>query len=176
MINSIHTNLQKKNHQVGFSLLEILIAIVIVSLGLLGIVQMQVSNIQFINNAKQRSEAIQLTNDIIDRMRANVAETVNGSYNIGFGGALKAPTNCTSATANCNPATLAAYDLASWLCQLGGYNANTNCTSLGLTGHLPSGQGRISYDSSTDTTTVGVRWTDLTDKSKNKSITVNVRL
>ena len=162
--------------QKGFSLLEVLISVVVVSIGLLGVIKMQINNLKFINDSKIRSQAIQLSSDILDRMRANAERVAAGDYDVNFGVAPTSSTQCTDSMANCNPSILANYDLSSWLCQLGSFNSDSSCVYLGILGNLPGGQGSINYDTSTGTTTVGVRWFDQTQKSNYASVSVSTRL
>lgn len=55
----------------GFSLLEVLVALVILSVGLLGLAALQARSLQFNQDAYVRTQATLLAYDIIDRMRAN---------------------------------------------------------------------------------------------------------
>ena len=66
--------------QQGFSLIEILIAIIVLSIGLLGLAGLQLSSLRNSNSAYARSQAVVLTNDIIDRMRANIVGFNQGRY------------------------------------------------------------------------------------------------
>jgi type IV pilus assembly protein PilV len=60
-------------YQTGFTLVEVMVAIVILSFGLLGVAGMMVKGIQFTHSAQQRSVATLLAYDMIDRMRSNQA-------------------------------------------------------------------------------------------------------
>jgi len=78
--------------QVGVSLIEVLVTLVILSIGLLGIAGMQVMSVKNTQVAAQRSIATQQAYDIAERMRANMGRlttlnppgppggAVNGSY------------------------------------------------------------------------------------------------
>jgi type IV pilus assembly protein PilV len=70
--------------QAGFSLLEVLITMLIVSFGLLGIAGIVVTSLKNTQGSYARSQASLLANDIIDRMRANraVAEASPSPYNL----------------------------------------------------------------------------------------------
>jgi type IV pilus assembly protein PilV len=68
--------------QSGFSLIEILIAIVIASIGLLGLASMQATGLKNNQSAYQRSQATVLAYDYADRMRANISSI--SSYLSGF--------------------------------------------------------------------------------------------
>lgn len=76
MLKQCHT-------QRGFSLIEALIAIVLVSIGLLGMAGMQMTGLRNNQTAYYRSQATILSNDILDRIRANRA--VMASYAVGMG-------------------------------------------------------------------------------------------
>lgn len=65
----------------GFSLLEAMVAILVVSIGLLGLAALQANALSFNSIAYQRSQATNLVYDIIDRMRVNIAAARSGRYN-----------------------------------------------------------------------------------------------
>ena len=97
----------------GFTLLEVLIAIVVVAFGLLGLAGLQVFALKNNQSASMRVAATNLTTDIIDRMKANYIGVINNQYN--------KPTtdlyttvvgNC--ATSGCVPDDLARNDLREW--------------------------------------------------------------
>lgn len=66
--------------QRGFSLLEILVAIIVLSIGLLGLAGLQVSGMKANQGAYLRTQANALAYDIIERMRANVTPAITGAY------------------------------------------------------------------------------------------------
>lgn len=68
----------KHNHiqgQQGFTLLEVLIALLILSIGLLGLAALQTTSLRANQMASMRTTATQLAYDISDRMRANPGRT-----------------------------------------------------------------------------------------------------
>jgi type IV pilus assembly protein PilV len=73
--------------QQGTTLLEVLIAIIVVALGLLGFAGLQVASLKSNNTAYYRSQATMLAYDVIDRMRVNRAAAIAGNYNIAYGAA-----------------------------------------------------------------------------------------
>ena len=103
------------NQQKGFTLIEVLIAFVILSVGLLGIVNLQAMSKTFTHQAMQRTMAVSLADAIVERIRVNPAglAVYTGSATVGGGtkGAEPAP-NCT--TAICSSAQLATHDLWEW--------------------------------------------------------------
>lgn len=59
-------------NQRGFSLLEILITLILTTVGILGVVAMQSRSIQYTQDAVERNTAIMLSEQLIGVMRANV--------------------------------------------------------------------------------------------------------
>lgn len=112
--------------QKGFSLLEVLITILIVSFGLLGMAALIISGARSNNIAHYRSVASKQTEDIADRMRANRAGLIAGAYD-----ALAAttPDSVDCVTNACSETQIATYDHAQW---------NTANAQL-----LPGGLGRV---------------------------------
>lgn len=105
----------KNNQQNGFTLIEVLIAFVILSVGLLGIVNLQAMSKTFTHQAVQRSIAVNLADSIIERIRVNPTALLTYTGSATAGGATKgaepAP-NCS--TAVCNNTQLAIHDLWEW--------------------------------------------------------------
>jgi type IV pilus assembly protein PilV len=68
--------------QSGFTLVEVLVAVVVLAVGLLGLAGLQVTSVRFNNSAYLRSQATNLAYDIADRIRANrsVALASPGAY------------------------------------------------------------------------------------------------
>lgn len=61
----------QQQSQRGFTLVEILVTLVLVSVGLLGVAALQLTTLRGNQEAYVRSQASVLANDILDRMRAN---------------------------------------------------------------------------------------------------------
>jgi len=103
--------------QSGFSLVEALVALLVLSIGLLGIAGLFVESVRNSRTALLRTQAINLVGDMADRIRANA--TARDAYDIDNYGGEPAERNCapapTAAGANCSMATLAEDDLARWV-------------------------------------------------------------
>lgn len=85
--------------QRGASLIEVLVTILILSIGLLGIAGLQ-SRLQMSEmEAYQRSQALILLGDMANRMAANRKQTVDGDYVTGTSNPLGVGT-CTTSTAS----------------------------------------------------------------------------
>jgi type IV pilus assembly protein PilV len=111
--------------QTGLNLLEVLIATLVLSVGLLGLAGLQVSSLKTAQNASLKQEATFLLYDLLERMRSNRQAVLAGSYIKTTNCNQLPPTSCTAAT--CSPAQQAAYDVYTVLCK-------------GDSNHLPSGQ------------------------------------
>lgn len=120
--------------QCGATLIEVLVAIVILSIGLLGLAGLQATSVQGNYGAFYRSQATILAADITDRMRANRKAAIAGNYNLSE---LKSAYTTTS--------TRADKDLNEWLIQVA---------------KLPAGKARIERDSSTALVTITINWDD----------------
>jgi type IV pilus assembly protein PilV len=59
------------NQEAGIALIEVLVAVLVLAIGLLGMAAMQVQSSQMTNGAEQRTQAILLTADMMERIRAN---------------------------------------------------------------------------------------------------------
>ncbi|QIT56615.1 type IV pilus modification protein PilV [Aquisalimonas sp. 2447] len=94
--------------QRGYSLLEILIAVLVLSIGLLGLAGLQTTSLQSNQSAAQVSQATFLAQDILDRMRANPGAARQGNYDIGFG----------TSSSDMGNSPLARADLREWLQQM----------------------------------------------------------
>lgn len=99
----------------GAGLIEIMIAMLIFTVGVLSLATMQVASKRSIYEAGQRSVATSLARDISERMRSNPAQldayVVN---NIGDEGSLLSAPDPNCVNSSCTPAQLATYDLADW--------------------------------------------------------------
>ncbi|MBA1146523.1 type IV pilus modification protein PilV [Ectothiorhodospiraceae bacterium WFHF3C12] len=153
----------------GFTLIEVLVALLVLSLGLLGLAAMQAQGLRFNQSAYLRSQATYMAYDIIDRMRANREAAINGDYDWAMGTEPDSNQTCNS---TCTPAQLADFDLNTWQCTLGNWNDDTECQNLGITGVLPGGQGAIERNGNEFTVTI--RWNDRDDNVQDLSINTEI--
>jgi len=72
----------RKKKIVGFTLLEVLIAVLILSIGFLGSAALQMNALKNNQSAIQRSQAAMLAYFMMDEMRANKNIAINGNYNL----------------------------------------------------------------------------------------------
>lgn len=71
----------------GFTLIEALVALLTLSIGLLGVAGLQLLGLKANFSAGSRTQATYLAYDIADRMRANRTDALAGNYNIALGAA-----------------------------------------------------------------------------------------
>jgi type IV pilus assembly protein PilV len=64
----------------GFTLVEVLVAMVVLAIGLIGVAGIQAAAVKYTKGAEGRSYAAQLAYDITDRMKASRGSVVNGGY------------------------------------------------------------------------------------------------
>ncbi len=86
------SNIPSKPAQAGFTMLEVLVAMVILSIGLLGLAGLQATGLQANHSAYLRSQAAFLAYDILDIMRANREGARGGDYDIALNASLSAST------------------------------------------------------------------------------------
>ena len=91
----------------GFSLVEVLIALVIMSVGMLGIAGLYVQSLQAGRTSMFRHQAVSLAGDVADRIRANP------SAGIAYAG-IGANNNCVAANIDCDVVGMAANDIWVW--------------------------------------------------------------
>lgn len=138
-----------KRPPAGFTLLEVLIAVLVLSVGLLGLAGLQATGMKTNHSAYMRSQAVAYGYDIIDRMRANRLSALSGGYNIALGAGAPAGTS------------IAQTDLREW-------------KSL-IAGQLPVGDASANVNGGT--VTVVVQWDDSrADGSNTETITVQTEL
>jgi len=88
----------------GFTLLEVLVALLVLAIGLLGLAALQTMSFKFNHQSYERTQATFLAYDILDRMRANPT----GDYSA------SATSDPGCIAASCTPNQLAEHDLFQW--------------------------------------------------------------
>lgn len=137
-----------RGRQSGFSLVEILVTLVVLSLGLLGVLGLQVTGLQRNDGAYLRTQASLYAYDIADRMRANRNNALSGTYNLLMSDAAPSGTGIVNE------------DRAAWFTDLG---------------TLPGGDGSINVTN--NMATIVVQWNDgRAGGSQTASVTVRTLL
>jgi type IV pilus assembly protein PilV len=135
----IMSRIQKQlaNKQCGFTLLEVLIALLILSIGLLGLASLQTNGLRSNQMASMRTNATQLAYDIADRMRANPVGVDAQNYVIATDDAdpvIGTGENCEDVT--CTSAQMATYDLAQWRGAVRALPGGTSSITRAVTGSV----------------------------------------
>lgn len=98
--------------QSGVGLLEILITLVLLSIGFLTVARMQVTSLRFSQSAYYQSQASFMASDMIDRMRANIRGVQAGHYDGITTSAEASNPDCGSTS--CSAADIARQDIYDW--------------------------------------------------------------
>jgi type IV pilus assembly protein PilV len=139
MSSSIGGRFSLPSRHQGFTLIEILVAVVVLAIGLLGLAGLQATSLRFNNSAYHRSQATNLAYAMADRMRTNRQAALGGDYDPE---AFESPPPPCAIVAPAG--TLAQQDILAWRNALA-------CT-------LPLGTGSITRNG--DVFTITVQWDD----------------
>jgi type IV pilus assembly protein PilV len=136
----------------GVSLVESLVALVVLAVGMLGIAALYVEGLRYGRAALLRSQAVVLATDMGDRIRANRGGGANYAKTVDQVGTEN--TDCETGGAGCDPASMAAHDIARW--------HQAVDARLGAPTALPGGRGTIAVDVTTTPTTylIRVSWSE----------------
>lgn len=140
----------------GFTMVEVLISLTIACFGLLGVAGLFLKGMEASAASMIRSTAVQQAYDMADRMRANPAGLLAGSYDAI---PVSSPTNCACSGSACTPAQLAIYDACVW---------NRQNSKL-----LPLGGGSVTKSGLLYT--VLVQWDDEKSGTASKNFTLQVQ-
>ncbi len=148
----------KSKRQYGFSLMEVLVALLILSVGLLGLAGMQIAGLRSVSNSSSYTQAVLALNDMAERIRANPTAVKDNAF-LSISSA--ADVDCTVMPApycssyydtgtssgitgvSCSPAELVTYDLNVWFCGEATI-ADGSARTGALSGSLPGASFTIS--------------------------------
>jgi type IV pilus assembly protein PilV len=125
------------NRQSGMTLIEVLVTLVLTSVGLLGVAALQLTTLRNNQDSYIRSQASVLAADILDRMRADPPAVRAGAYTADFNETGVAATN-------------AARDLTAWQAAIDEL----------LPGGDANAAGRVELDIATNVVTITVQWSE----------------
>lgn len=136
---------QRKDLESGIAMIEVLVAVLVLAVGLLGMAAMQVQSSKMTNGAEQRTQAVLLTADMMDRIRAN---RVNASN---YDGISVDPedTSCETDYAPSAGSAVSVNDADEW--------------SNLIVCLLPEGEGAVTVDNTTDEVVVTIDWAKADD-------------
>lgn len=143
----------------GFTLLEVMVALVIFSIGLLGLAGLQSQSLRYNHSAYLQTQATFLAYDILDRMRANKAQAELGGYNADLS-TDGSNNNCNDSSVSCETSEMAQFDVFEW-------------KNL-LANRLPDGDGTVAEND--DVFTVTIQWDDPGTPDDQSEIQIQSRL
>lgn len=126
----------------GFTMMEVLVTIIVMSIGLLGLASMQSRSIQYSQHAYYHGIAAQQARDMADRMRSNIQGVLAGFYD-NINGIPVAPV-CFDPNANCTTLGISQFDAFQW------NSANANV--------LPQGTGTVTVGVTPSIFNIQVSW------------------
>ena len=145
-------NINTLTGKAGFSLIEVLMSMLVMSVGLLGVLGLFINGIKTTDAAYLHSQAVVMAHDMADRIRANPSAL--DDYSLALDSTLVAPGN-DCASAPCSTIQLAEADLYDWKSQ--------------VTTTLP--ESDVSVVTVSPNTTIMVTWDHLGD-SESYSVTM----
>lgn len=135
--------------QHGMTLIEVLVTLVIISVGLLGVAALQLTSLKSNQESYVRSQAAMLAADLLDRMRANQAGFLAGDYDAStFDGTGRSGT--TGGT-----------DMTTW-------QATINRL---LPGDDTQAAGKVERDATTNVVTITIQWAERAERSTARTYT-----
>jgi type IV pilus assembly protein PilV len=146
--------MRTRSRQRGISLVEALVALVVMSVGMLGIASLYVTSLQTGRVALTRTQAVNLVNDLADRIRANslARDAYELEPTVAFGVRRPAGTPDCVSSKNCQPSELASIDLNDWLAS---FKNLLPKNATGAVTYTPPAAG------SPDTYVIQVAWSEL---------------
>jgi type IV pilus assembly protein PilV len=125
-MNSLSRPVRNVRREAGFTLVEVLVSIVVLSFGLLGMVGLQAASLQANRDARLQSTAVVLARELAEMMRGNKDEALRSSNNPYLIGrvnhplAAPTPVYCLSVggTACTTPGAVAQAELTDWLARV----------------------------------------------------------
>ena len=148
--------MKENGTQKGFSLIESLVAMMVISIGMLGVAGLETYAKNSGYEAMQRTTASMLAQDMMQKMRANTSVIGNyEGYTVGNSSIGSPGTNC--AASQCTTAELVVWDIWDWERQLDGA---TETSAGNNTGGLLNPTGCISGPGTgaAGTYTVAIAW------------------
>lgn len=186
-IRSASGNHTSASKQTGLGIIEVLVALVIVSLGVLGMASLQLTGMQHSTGGLNRSKALLAAENMAARMRVNRDGAQNDAYQnfdtaTASCGTLPTPycqAHSGAVAQTCDEAELAAFDFHAVAC---GDWGGTHGAEEGVVGGLPNGAMTVLCDDSpctdTSTHTISVTWVEgqITTTDRDDTVTRRVQI
>jgi type IV pilus assembly protein PilV len=140
-------NTPERSRTQGFTLVEALVALVVLSIGMLGIAALYVESLRAGRTALIRTQAVNLASDMADRIRANRTGGASYAKAVNDAGTLSNDCEEGGASVSCTPAVMADHDKAIW--------------DTEVTQSLPAGTAQITFtDANPNVYVITVTWAE----------------
>ena len=131
--NSQHKSLSSIQRSGGFTLIEILVAMLILAIGVLGIAALQYKGLQYNQDAYFRTQVNMLVYDIADRMRLNSSKAAEYATNVSsYSVPPTKPTGCDETAAVSRANDLLCWKQQLWYALPPGSTADISAAANGL--------------------------------------------
>lgn len=119
--------------QSGFSLIEVMVATLVLSVGILGVAGLQIVALKSVNQSFMKQQAMSVIQNLTERMRSNRQGVFAGNYVLtdsdSFDCSVASKPDCSTATTNCPSNDLATADLHNLVC---GYKTANSLRTGGI--------------------------------------------
>lgn len=118
VILPLNQNIKPVHAQSGFSLIEIMVAAVILSIGILGVAGLQMVGMKGTHQSYMKQQAMAVVQSLTERMHANKQGVIAGNYVVDsstFACTAALPA-CSNSSSNCTVAEIATVDLHNLVC------------------------------------------------------------
>ena len=149
--------------QSGIGLLEVLIAVILLSVGFLAAARMQVQGMRFSQEAYTLSQAKFMILDMTERMRVNREALKGTAYRSMSTQSGTSNPACIANETPCTPDDIAAADLHAWSLNLHAPDGASDFTPLLPSSTSIPATGSITYDAAEGAYDVGVQWSETID-------------
>lgn len=158
-------SLDSLNRQYGIGIVEVMVTIVITTIGLLGLSALQLQASKATQDSGGRSQALWIVDDLVNRIRANEAAVTsydtNGEY------ACSTPAKMCSAYHNgssrvaavaCTNSEMAAFDLWELACANRATVSDSDFTKSSAADFIPNPKLGVAHDANTNRVTISLTW------------------
>lgn len=135
-----------KSNQSGSSLIEVMVALFVLAIGLLGVLSMQVNAVKMSRSSALVSQANALTMDIYEAMKASPRDDAD-QYQRLYNEPVPALPTCATTVGGCSSSGQIA-------------DANLHYWLTSIASSLPAGRGQVQYDASTRAVNILIEFTD----------------
>lgn len=109
-----HSRINRIGQSSGMSLLEVMIAVVVFSIGLIGVAALMLTSMRNNDATLARTQSTILANEMYEKVLANLPGAIAGNYTIAMDATLPLTASPECDTTICDTAKMATWDLAQW--------------------------------------------------------------